>query len=859
MALKEFDIAIVGGGTSGLYAAWRLRQAWCCSKVSREALAEKLGRSSVGELEVVVIEQDPTCIGGRLRSAELPFPGGSVIAEVGAMRFTTRHRLLRKLLSELDIRTVPFEGSGFSTRYYLRGKHFGESDIKCGDKENFPYHLQGSEQQKSPTELLSQVLEATLRELSLDDDATPETLRVLEKLRGEHSRGELKHWEWEEIRRHGLLTGRVHLRNIGMWNLIHHYLGADAAHFVEDGFGYESIIGNWNISDAIPWFIADFTPAQTYETVVGGFSEVVKRLSWKITNHPEDSEKHRKSRTNDKNYLEFRCTVVMNTRVTGLSRPKDGAAESKPITFELSTEKTDSNYKHENQEWGEHPILAKAVILALPKWPLERLNLDDLLLDPSGKEPDKPLRGRDWKAQLLMVRDHRLVKIVQGYRHAWWRKPESPRGAGSRIFTDLPLRQLYYFDREWLEERGRYQYYDENGKITDRNGKADGGKPEIEGIVVAYLDGHHASFWRFIPAVMAELKRVHGSIPQSTALPESEKREAFGQRIWGWPEPDEELKGLRAQNVEQWSDEKRALYLYFNRLGLFDRASTKMSHVLRQLHSSPTHPRDQAQESNPVAGAYAFWENFGERFEAGWHTWEPGVDSTLAMKCMVQPFPVITPKNAHSAPKNRYNVYVCGEAYSSEQGWIEGGLKSVEMVMDRLGVMLPGEEYHPGISKPEISKEERKTSESIRDYVGLGPKPKTARKPNSETPSKDPSIPLSAAESLMLIFGETGIDPDSYRPEPSFRDQADRALDRLCGRLEKGGGGKFELVRVYLESMAHSHEFKELYYEKLGGNGHTNVPTPIIVAVKALPHDALIAVDAIARVRNGTNGSGSAR
>ena len=30
-------------------------------------------------------------------------------------------------------------------------------------------------------------------------------------------------------------------------------------------------------------------------------------------------------------------------------------------------------------------------------------------------------------------------------------------------------------------------------------------KPEIEGMLVAYLDGHHASFWRFITAV----QRIH--------------------------------------------------------------------------------------------------------------------------------------------------------------------------------------------------------------------------------------------------------------------------------------------------------------------------------------------------------------
>jgi hypothetical protein len=466
---KTFDVAIVGGGIAGLYAAWRLKEAWNGQSTgkgdaaSRKALDDlKLG--SGGKLEVVILEQDPMLLGGRLRSTELPFPHGSVIAEVGAMRLTTRHRLLRRLLKELKIQTVPFEGNGFSTRYFLRGKHFGSSDIEHYNKENFPYHFRTGEERKSPDDLLLLVLEHTLHELSLDDEAGPEALMVLEKLRGKHSRGSMTHREWEQIRTHGLVTGKVRLRDIGMWNLIHHYLSPEAAQFVEDGFGYESIIGNWNVSDAIPWFISDFSPGQTYETVVNGFSHLVNRLAKEFE---EDIKKDDP----------FQCNVLLNRRVTKVSK---GQKEGEAQVLCLSTEKAHPEYKHkyenrmhdffdeqpttEQPPTGKRTLHARLVILALPKWPLEHLDLGDIA--PPGSE-----NREKWQTRLNEVRPHRLVKIVHGYRDAWWHKADNHKGAGSRIFTDLPLRQAYYFDREWLEERGRYQHYDKNGWLIESHDK----------------------------------------------------------------------------------------------------------------------------------------------------------------------------------------------------------------------------------------------------------------------------------------------------------------------------------------------------------------------------------------------------
>jgi hypothetical protein len=68
-------------------------------------------------------------------------------------------------------------------------------------------------------------------------------------------------------------------------------------------------------------------------------------------------------------------------------------------------------------------------------------------------------------------------------------------------------------------------------------------------------------------------------------------------------------------------------------------------------------------------------------------------------------------------------VYVCGETYSSDQGWIEGALKSVELIMDRLGILLPGE-----TTNVDVREDVRARAARMRDHVGLRPRPVPMKK-----------------------------------------------------------------------------------------------------------------------------------
>ncbi|HJW42390.1 MAG TPA: FAD-dependent oxidoreductase, partial [Rhizomicrobium sp.] len=78
----DIDVAIVGGGVSGVYAAWRLRQEQPYLSVR---LFEASGR-----------------IGGRLHSIAFP-QAPHLVAEAGGMRFLEAHRHVFGLVKSLGL------------------------------------------------------------------------------------------------------------------------------------------------------------------------------------------------------------------------------------------------------------------------------------------------------------------------------------------------------------------------------------------------------------------------------------------------------------------------------------------------------------------------------------------------------------------------------------------------------------------------------------------------------------------------------------------------------------------------------------------------------------------------------------
>src|SRR4051794_5368814 len=84
---RHYDVAVIGGGISGVYTAWRLK-------------------SSDPSLKVAVFEYGNR-IGGRLYS--YPMPGMPHIkAELGGMRWLESHKIVVGLIAQLELATRVF-------------------------------------------------------------------------------------------------------------------------------------------------------------------------------------------------------------------------------------------------------------------------------------------------------------------------------------------------------------------------------------------------------------------------------------------------------------------------------------------------------------------------------------------------------------------------------------------------------------------------------------------------------------------------------------------------------------------------------------------------------------------------------
>jgi monoamine oxidase len=69
----------------------------------------------------------------------------------------------------------------------------------------------------------------------------------------------------------------------------------------------------------------------------------------------------------------------------------------------------------------------------------------------------------------------------------------------------------------------------------------------------------------------------------------------------------------------------------------------------------------------PYTAMYHDWTD--EPFGAGWHAWKAGFKYWEIMPKMRRPLPT-------------ENVYICGEAYSNNQGWVEGALQTAELMLE---------------------------------------------------------------------------------------------------------------------------------------------------------------------------------
>lgn len=238
--LGRLDVAIIGGGVSGLYAGWRLRQARPNQSV---AIFEESGRT-----------------GGRLLTW-LPFgPQGGVQAELGGMRFYAQQELVWNLVNHLHLPTLEFPTEGPNLLWHLRGLR-----MKAGDAQaaSLRYDLDQDERSKQPGRLLQQVIDHVLDQ--------PANRAVLQARLGK-ARPESRE-EWDAVKPDLTYLGAP-LWFRGFWNILMDVLSHEGYTYATDAFGYYSTTSNWNAAEALQGIALEFTESPAFKTIDGGYEQL---------------------------------------------------------------------------------------------------------------------------------------------------------------------------------------------------------------------------------------------------------------------------------------------------------------------------------------------------------------------------------------------------------------------------------------------------------------------------------------------------------------------------------------------------------------------------------------------------------
>ncbi|HSU80842.1 MAG TPA: FAD-dependent oxidoreductase [Thermoanaerobaculia bacterium] len=244
MANDILDVAIIGGGVSGVYSAWRLL--------------------TDGKMKNVAVFEASERIGGRLLSVPAPkIP--SMVAELGGMRILPAVQpLVTNLIQTLNghlrgseqIVTYPFPVDQPQNLAYLRGVYLRLEDFTA-DPERVPYHLTFQEFGKTSGTIVVDAIEQIVPGITNPS---------------------LNEEQRQRMAREASFAG-VPLYRQGFWNVLMRVMSGEAFQLAVDSGGYDSTLSNWNAADAIPWFLSDFGVDPQYEGFKNGFQQVPLTLA----------------------------------------------------------------------------------------------------------------------------------------------------------------------------------------------------------------------------------------------------------------------------------------------------------------------------------------------------------------------------------------------------------------------------------------------------------------------------------------------------------------------------------------------------------------------------------------------------
>jgi len=353
------DVAIVGGGVAGVYSGWRLMGD---------------GKASDGGPLKITLFEGSDRIGGRLLSVTPPgMP--DTRCELGGMRFMSRHVLVAWLVSLFRLRTVPMPVAEPNNIAYVRGEMLRLSDLNS--PAELPYALSPFERsvvENPNTALLLSALQQIVPDcLNVSYDALLDEMKT------------------------ATFDGTP-LHELGFWNVMARVLTPEGYDFVRTTGGYDCLVSNWSVADAIPFILADFGAGVTYSRLPDGYVEVPRTLAAQFTARGGNVQLNMPLRSFD--------TATLADGTSGVAlRFTDGSI-----------------------------LYARHLVLAMPRRSIELLEPTGAVLDPGNTEV---------RALIESVEPIPLFKIFLAYEYPWWEAVGVSQG---RTLTDQPIRQCYYWD-----------------------------------------------------------------------------------------------------------------------------------------------------------------------------------------------------------------------------------------------------------------------------------------------------------------------------------------------------------------------------------------------------------------------------
>lgn len=355
---QPLDVAIIGGGVSGTYSAWRLQEAQ-------------------GDHQRIQLFEYGDRIGGRLFSITLPgLP--NVVAEVGGMRWmpaskgdTDGHVMVDKLVDYLKLAKKDFpmgneqpEDHPISAKnnlFYLRGQRFRFRDF-TESPDKIPYNLAWSERGFGPEDLQVKVMNSIYP--GFDKLSLAEQMQV--KVFG------------KEIWRYGF------------WDLLYRVLSNEGYQFMKDAGGYEANVANASAVTQLP--ATEYSDDTKFLTLKTGFQTLPLTLYERFKAIPGG-------------LIPAEQRVQLNRRLVSLQYSDD---TEYPYRLHFQPTRTVDGTTTDIPGAAEEIVHARQVILAMPRRSLELIQ--------------SPLFDDPWlKENLGSVLVQSAFKLFLAYEQPWWR------------------------------------------------------------------------------------------------------------------------------------------------------------------------------------------------------------------------------------------------------------------------------------------------------------------------------------------------------------------------------------------------------------------------------------------------------